>query len=336
MPGLASFLIEDDGSVTDKTIEHYRKRAAGGPAMVIVEAHAVAPEAIVSPHQARIYDDRFTEGISRIARVIKSEGVIPALQIHHGGRQVPFRVIKQKPYAPSPLPCPTIRGDVEPLTHEGIQRIIHAFGDCAERVVDAGFELLEIHGAHGYLINSFLSRFSNIREDEYGGDLTGRSRFALEIIKEVRKRVGDAFPLSFKISAQEFVSGGLTTEESIEILKILVPAGMKFEVAPEVSHNFLCLPVEQLRIAETSDQNHLQKFLAFLATGAPDPWVERPCSANKGLYLRQCGIRAALFAGYNDLSFQQYAHHVWRQHLRRQRDNWAVSSCQFGLNEFEA
>jgi len=87
MPGLASFLIEDDGSVTDKTIEHYRMRAAGGPAMVIVEAHAVTPEAIVNPHQAQIYDDRFTEGISKIAGVIKSEGAIAALQIHHGGRQ---------------------------------------------------------------------------------------------------------------------------------------------------------------------------------------------------------------------------------------------------------
>ena len=159
MPGLASFLIEDDGSVTEKTIEHYRNRAAGGPAMVIVEAHAVTPEAIVNPHQARIYDDRFTEGIAKIAAVIKAEGAIAALQMHHGGRQVPFRVIKQKPFAPSNLPCPTIRGDVEPLTHEGIQRIVNAFGDCAERVVEAGYEMIEIHGAHGYLINSFLSRF---------------------------------------------------------------------------------------------------------------------------------------------------------------------------------
>lgn len=246
MPGLASFLIEDDGSVTEKTIEHYRKRAAGGPAMVIVEAHAVAPEAIVSPHQARIYDDRFTEGIAKIARVIKSEGAIPALQIHHGGRQVPFRVIKQRPFAPSPLPCPTIRGDVEPLTHEGIQRIIHKFGDSAERVADAGFELLEIHGAHGYLINSFLSKFSNIREDEYGGDINGRSRFALEIIREVRNRIGDEFPLSFKISAQEFVPGGLTTGESIEILKVLVPAGIdivQVSAGNDATPEWICQPM---------------------------------------------------------------------------------------------
>jgi len=87
MPGLASFLIEDDGTITDKTIEHYRLRAAGGPGMVIVEACAVSPEGVVSPHQARIYDDRFIEGLAKIAEVMRAEGAVPAVQIHHGGRQ---------------------------------------------------------------------------------------------------------------------------------------------------------------------------------------------------------------------------------------------------------
>ena len=226
MPGLASFLIEDDGSITDKTIEHYRLRAAGGPGMVIVEACAVSPEGIVSHHQARIYDDRFVEGFAKIAQVIRAEGAVPAIQIHHAGRQTSSRVIKQKPFAPSPLPCPTIRGDVEPLTKEKIQELIQKFADAAVRAVQAGFELLEIHGAHGYLINQFLSRFSNIREDEYGGDVEGRARFAQEIIREIRKRIGKDFPLSFKISAQEFVPNGLTVEESIKILKLLVKEGI--------------------------------------------------------------------------------------------------------------
>jgi len=112
------------------------------------------------------------------------------------------------------------------LTHEKIRELVRKFGDAAQRAVQAGFELIEIHGAHGYLINQFLSRFSNIREDEYGGDVNGRARFALEIIREIRKRVGADFPLSFKISAQEFVPNGLTVEESIEILKILVKEGI--------------------------------------------------------------------------------------------------------------
>ena len=226
MPGLASFLIEDDGTITDKTIEHYRLRAAGGPGMVIVEACAVSPEGVVSPHQARIYDDRFVEGLAKIAEVMRAEGAVPAVQIHHGGRQTSSRVIKRKPLAPSPLPCPTIRGEVEPLTKEKIQELVRKFGDAAERAVQAGFDLIEIHGAHGYLVNQFLSRFSNIREDEYGGGIEGRARFALEIIREIRRRIGRDFPLSFKISAQEFVPNGLTVAESIEILKLLAKEGI--------------------------------------------------------------------------------------------------------------
>jgi 2,4-dienoyl-CoA reductase-like NADH-dependent reductase (Old Yellow Enzyme family)/thioredoxin reductase len=226
MPGLASFLIENDGSIPDRAIEHYKMRASGGPAMVIVEACAVSAEGIVSPHQARIYDDRFIEGLSRIAAVIKSEGALPAVQIHHGGRQTPARVIGRKPLAPCHLPCPAIKGDVEPLSVDGIREIVGKFGDAADRALRAGFELLEIHGAHGYLINQFLSEFSNDREDDYGGDTARRARFAAEVIREVRTRVGPDFPISFKISAQEFVPKGLTVDESIRVLKMLVPHGI--------------------------------------------------------------------------------------------------------------
>ena len=226
MPGLASFLIEDDGLITDKTVEHYRRRAAGGPAMVIMEACAVSPEGIVSPHQARIYDDRFMDGLSRIADVIKAEGAVPALQLHHGGRQTSIKIIKQRPFAPSNLPCPVIRGEVEPLGIEGIQEIVHKFGEGATRAIEAGFDLIELHGAHGYLINQFLSGFSNIREDAYGVDIIGRTRFSREIIREIRRRIGKDFPLSFKISAQEFVPNGITVDESIEILQLLVEEGI--------------------------------------------------------------------------------------------------------------
>ena len=272
MPGLASFLIEDDGTVTDKTVEHYRKRAAGGPAMVIVEACAVSPEGIVSEHQARIYDDRFLEGLSRIAGVMKSEGAVPALQIHHGGRQTSIKIIKQKPFAPSPLPCPTITGDVEPLTVGGIQRIVKDFGDAAVRAVEAGFELIEIHGAHGYLVNQFLSRFSNIREDEYGGDVAGRSKFAKEIIREVRERVGKGFPISFKISAQEFVPEGLTVEESIEILKELVDEGIdvvQVSAGNDATPEWICQPMfmEKACLADSAAQVKKTFDIPVMAVG---------------------------------------------------------------------
>jgi 2,4-dienoyl-CoA reductase-like NADH-dependent reductase (Old Yellow Enzyme family)/thioredoxin reductase len=246
MPGLASFLIESDGAITDRTVEHYRNRAAGGPAMVIVEACAVSPEGIVSPHQARIYDDRFIEGLARIARVMRAEGAVPAVQLHHGGRQTSSRVIKQKPVSASNLPCPAIRGDVEPLTIDGIHEIIFKFGEAARRAVEAGFDLIEIHGAHGYLVNQFLSAFSNIRKDEYGGDRVGRSRFAAEIVKEVRNRVGEQYPISFKISAQEFVPGGLDVDESIALLKLIVPAGVdivQVSAGNDATPEWICQPM---------------------------------------------------------------------------------------------
>jgi len=226
MPALASFLIGNGGSISEATVEHYRRRAGGGPAMVIMEACAVSAEGIVSPHQARIDDDRMIPGLSRIAAAMKEEGAVAAIQIHHGGRQTSIKVIGRKPLAPSALPCPLIRGEVQPLSADGIQELIYKFGQAADRALQAGFELIEIHGAHGYLINQFLSPYSNIRDDDYGGDVQGRTRFAREIVEEVRRRVGADFPVSFKISAEEHVENGLTTAASIEILKILAAAGI--------------------------------------------------------------------------------------------------------------
>jgi 2,4-dienoyl-CoA reductase-like NADH-dependent reductase (Old Yellow Enzyme family) len=214
--------------------------------MVITEACAVSPEGVVSTHQARIYDDRFIEGLSKLASALKAEGSVPAIQIHHGGRQTSIKVIKRKPLAPSPLPCPAIRGDVEPLSIDGIQQLVKKFGDAAQRAYQAGFELLEIHGAHGYLINQFLSGFSNIREDEYGGTVAARTRFAKEIVQEVRRRLGPKFPISFKISAEEYVDGGLTTPESIQILKILVDAGIdivQVSAGNDVTPEWICQPM---------------------------------------------------------------------------------------------
>lgn len=226
MPPMGVFLVEADGSVTERTLEYYRQRARGGASMVMVEASAVAPEGIVSHHQMRIFEDSFVPGLARIARAIKEEGARAAIQIHHAGRQTSARVIGRPPLAPSPLRCPTIRGDVEVLDEEGIRRVVTLFGNAAERALEAGFELIEIHGAHGYLINQFLSGFSNIREDHYGGDTSRRARFAVEVVEEVRRRVGPDFPISFKISAQEFVPGGLTVDESIQIVGLLRQAGI--------------------------------------------------------------------------------------------------------------
>jgi len=279
LPALASFMLDDDGSITDKTVNHYRLRAAGGPAMVITEACAVSPEGIVSNHQARIYDDLFIKGLSKIARAIKSQGAVPAIQLQHAGRQTSIKVIKQKPYAPSPLRCPTITGDVEPLTIAGIRLLIAKFGDAAVRAREAGFELIEIHGAHGYLINQFLSGFSNIRKDEYGGDTDGRTRFAGKVVQEIRKRMGNDFPLSFKISAQEFVPGGIAVKESIRIIEILVGAGIdivQVSAGNDATPEWICQPgfMKKACLADSAEKIRKTLGIPVMTVGRiNDPFI---------------------------------------------------------------
>ena len=272
MPALASFLIGKDGRISNATVEHYRRRAGGGPAMVITEACAVSPEGVVSAHQARIFEDRFIEGLNKIAIAIKEEGSVPAVQLHHGGRQTSIKVIKRKPLAPSPLPCPAISGDVDPLTISGIQELVKKFGDAALRASQAGFELIEIHGAHGYLINQFLSPFSNIREDEYGGTVAARTRFAREIVEEIRNRLGHAFPISFKISAEEYVGGGLTTRESIKILEILCDAGIdsvQVSAGNDATPEWICQPMfmEKACLVPSAEQVKQALNIPVMAVG---------------------------------------------------------------------
>ena len=279
LPPLASFLLEKGGEITDRTVEHYRRRAAGGPAMVMMEACAVTPEGVVSKNQARIDNDRMLEGLSKIAAALKAEGAIPALQIHHAGRQTSAKVINRRPLAPSPLPCPSIKGDVEPLTVDQIQELVQRFAEAAVRGRQTGFELLEIHGAHGYLINQFLSGYSNIREDAYGGDTSGRTRFAREIIVEVRKRLGPDYPISFKISAQEFVPNGLTVEESIAILSILVDAGVdvvQVSAGNDLTPEWICQPMfmKKACLADSAARIRSSVKIPVMTVGRiNDPWT---------------------------------------------------------------
>ena len=279
MPAVASFFTEEGGQITDLTIEHYRRRAAGGPGMVMMEACAVSPEGIVSPNQPRICDDQFIEGLSKIARVMESEGAVPSIQLHHGGRQISPRVINRKPLAPSPLPCPAIKAEVEPLSIEGIQDLVKKFGNAAVRAKEAGYKLIEVHGAHGYLVNQFLSGFSNIRGDAYGGDVVGRTRFAKEIVEEIRKGCGDGFPISFKISAQEFVPGGLTVPESIQILKILTDAGVdivQVSAGNDATPEWICQPMfmERACLADSAAGIKKELNIPVMAVGRiNDPFV---------------------------------------------------------------
>lgn len=148
------------------------------------------------------------------------------VQLHHPGRQTRSTVTGVPPVAPSPIPCPLLRETPKELTAEEIRGLTDYFAQAAQRAKEAGFDAIELHGAHGYLMCQFLSPYSNQRQDDYGGDTAGRARFPLEVIAAVRERVGQDYPIIFRISADEHVAGGLTLDETRPIARMLEGAGV--------------------------------------------------------------------------------------------------------------
>jgi len=214
-----------DGTVSDRMVEYYARRARGGVGLVIVEMAAVEKGGIAVSNQLRIDEEKYWEGLKRLASRIQAEGAKAALQIHHAGRQTSTLVSGSKPVAPSPIASPLIGEEPEELSREEIQALVKKFAEAAGRAKELGFDAVEVHGAHGYLVCQFLSPQSNRRQDEYGGDLQGRSRFAREIIRSIREKVGTEFPVFFRFSAEEHVAGGLTVEEAPAIARLAEKAG---------------------------------------------------------------------------------------------------------------
>jgi len=171
-----------------------------------------------------IYDDRLIPGWEKLAKRIHKEGSKLCVQLHHPGRQASYQGIKP-PKAPSKISCPLCQDIPSVMTEEEIYQAIDNYAQGARRAKEAGLDAVEIHGAHGYLIAQFMSAYSNRRSDKWGGDLEGRMRFAIEIIKAVRKEVGPDFPIIFRYSADERVWGGRKVAESVAIAPMLVEAG---------------------------------------------------------------------------------------------------------------
>ncbi|MFD5137054.1 NADH:flavin oxidoreductase/NADH oxidase [Streptomyces sp. NPDC058378] len=208
------------GAPTDWHFQHYAARAAGGAGLVIVEATGVSPEGRISPQDLGIWNDTQVEAFRRITTFLKSQNTVPAIQIAHAGRKAstgqPWKggapvgpeAHGWQPVAPSAIafdehhPVPT------ELTVDDIQHVVRQFADAARRSLDAGFQIVEIHGAHGYLIGEFLSPHSNRRTDEYGGSYENRTRFALEVVDAVRAVWPDELPLFFRISATDWLEDG--------------------------------------------------------------------------------------------------------------------------------
>jgi len=226
MPAIGTWFANDGGTVSQHLIDYYARRAEGGAGLIVVEASSIDPVQIMNPRQIRIDDDKFIPGLSTLASSIKAHQAKAAIQLYHPGRETHTMITGVQPVAPSPIPCPIVQDMPKELSEQEIKVIIDEYADGARRAKEAGFDAVEMHGAHGYLICQFLSSFSNKRNDQYGGDLYRRARFATEIVERTREKVGSEFPIIFRISADERLDGGLTLEETRIIAKLLEEAGI--------------------------------------------------------------------------------------------------------------
>jgi 2,4-dienoyl-CoA reductase-like NADH-dependent reductase (Old Yellow Enzyme family)/thioredoxin reductase len=225
MPPMGTNLGNSDGTVSEANLAYIKRRARGGAGLIITEISSVHPSGSAIPNELGAYDDRFIPGLEKIADAVHAAGSKAALQLHHAGRESLYLLREKKAVAPSPIRSLVFGLTPREITREEIQEIIAAFGVAARRGMEAGFDAVEIHGAHGYLITQFLSALSNKRDDEYGGSLSNRSRFMIEVLQEVRKRVGPDFPISLRLSVEECIQGGYMFEDIQPILPNLVKAG---------------------------------------------------------------------------------------------------------------
>jgi 2,4-dienoyl-CoA reductase-like NADH-dependent reductase (Old Yellow Enzyme family) len=227
-----------DGFTNDWHMVHYGSRAAGGTGLIIAEATAVSPEGRITPADLGIWNDDHINGLSRIVRFIHLHGSVAGIQLahagrkascavpHDGGRQLDDKQGGWQTIAPSNIPFIAEDRFPESLNREGITKVISDFKAAAIRALDAGFKVIEIHSAHGYLLQEFLSPLSNQRTDEYGGSFENRTRLLRQVIEAVKKVWPAENPLFVRISSTDWTEGGWTIEESVILAEILKNMGV--------------------------------------------------------------------------------------------------------------
>jgi 2,4-dienoyl-CoA reductase-like NADH-dependent reductase (Old Yellow Enzyme family) len=227
-----------DGFANDWHLVHLGSRAVGGASLVFTEASAVSPEGRISPQDLGIYKDAHIENLSRITRFICDQGAIPGMQIAHAGRKgstlrpwdgsgaIPESKGGWIPVAPSAIPFADGYATPAALDLNGIRAVVKAFADAARRACQAGFGVLEIHAAHGYLLHEFLSPLSNHRTDSYGGSFENRTRLLCEVLAAVRRVWPESAPLFLRISATDWIEGGWDLEQSTRLAELVGPLGV--------------------------------------------------------------------------------------------------------------
>jgi len=226
MPAMATNFGNPDGSVTDRQIEYYRARAAGGLGLIVVEFTAVSFEGKFTQNQLRIDHDRFIEGHRRLAHAIHDGGAQAVLQLHHSGRRSPLSIVYTQAMGPSAVPVfpgfPVPRA----MTYEDIGKVRDDFVRAAVNAQKAGYDAVEIHAAHGYLLSQFLSPESNRRSDDYGGTPEKKARLPVEIVRGIKDTLGTDYPVIVKMTGDEYTPGGLEIDEALIHARVFAENGV--------------------------------------------------------------------------------------------------------------
>ncbi|MRR18299.1 MAG: NADH:flavin oxidoreductase, partial [Deltaproteobacteria bacterium] len=227
MPPMGTRLGNDDGSVSEANLTYMKRRAQSGAGLIITEITEVHPLGSASPQSLAVWDDKYIPGLAKLADVVHAQGGKIAMQLHHTGRENFALLRTGEAVGPSAIRSYRFGqlGIPREMTKELIQETIASFGAAAVRARAAGYDAVELHAAHGYLLMQFLSAHCNQRQDEYGGDFRARARFIIECLQEVRRRTGDDFPISLRISGEECIIDGFTVEDVQTIIPDLVRAG---------------------------------------------------------------------------------------------------------------
>ncbi len=228
MPPMATETATEDGIATDRTVAHYERRARAGVGLIIVEHTYVLPNGRRSRRQLGIWRDACVPSLRRLAERIRSGGAAAVIQITHAGAASDRELIGEQPIAPSAVPLPLRGGADVPraIAREDIPRLVAAFAEGARRAKEAGFDGVELHGAHGFLLNQFYSPLTNTRDDEYGGDRDGRLRFILDVVGAVRRAVGPDMIVLYRLGADDGIPGGLSVDDATYAALRLVEAGV--------------------------------------------------------------------------------------------------------------
>lgn len=271
-------LANADGTTTDALIRHYAERAANGAGMVVVEATAIDAASRNIPRGVGIWDDGHVPGLRRLAEAIKAGGAAAAIQIFHAGA---------KPHpGQTPVGCSGVplRAGERPrvMATRELAGVVEAFGVAARRAAAAGFDAVEIHAAHFYLLSEFLSPFTNRRTDGYGGDIAGRARLARETVEVVREAVGPAHPILLRLHGAERIEGGMSAEDVRTATAILAQAGVDaFSVSACNQGEFVA-----------SEDGGYWSLRPYLTRDQPAGWA-----ADDALLVKQSGGRPVIAAG---------------------------------------